>query len=590
MNPSFTLWPQTITNEPKDKLKRKDSKLYPFKSSLPDTYDPHLKTIRDAKIRPYTDNPRWKKRLEKQISFWQMICPNLKEIQFWCRWTLGQKIESTLVKYIYPDEILDFIHHSKSERLEESFLQFLGDNQKIFNLGKVWTRKEIDESFMRFFREVKRPPITADLESGKYDYLPSSTTIFEKGGGIKETKKRCGMPLEYWEYEDKTLLKFLKQAYDYYGESVSKLKLNEFGKQIIRIPGNLGDLIQIRYEGKGKLRKAWEDIGVKDHHVPEINRFKGTLLDAARAYLAELSRKRLESPKITKLSRKEVNSCPSLPSYDYYKSNFLKDKSSWEDLPMILEKFQEACADKISTNQLKQEKDETQSLKLFLRHNGSPNAKYEKIQDQSSPDFYIHELRMLVEIKELHNPEDNRSLDLFRKNTDRLNENMERSETSINKNGTFLIKGNFDRKISPNQHGVLSKQIISLADKSENVDADKGSLQVVQLSQEGSGCFFSSRKVGAVNLPEIIFQSIEGPVKKGVQQLSNTSKGIKVEKRILLLLDRLRPKLDVGLFGEDIKNFLNKLCIQKQVDEVWLQQDLLDNTEKHFLLFPQKSP
>lgn len=205
-----------------------------------------------------------------------------------------------------------------------------------------------------------------------------------------------------------------------------------------------------------------------------------------------------------------------------------------------------------------------------------------------APDYFLRQLKITVEIKEVHDKEEIDRAAATSYSVKRLQEALDRLVQKSEKleNITYYLDYPWDLRVKKGRENIVAKNIINAIELNrKEFDIDKiGHFKVMKGSQEkGKRVIlgFSMGEVSFINSSGTIHQNIGHKIGTADKQLE----ALRANKRILLLVNKY-------IFGDRITEFIKALTYSykdllsyKNIDEMWLQIESASGQFSHELLY-----
>lgn len=199
-----------------------------------------------------------------------------------------------------------------------------------------------------------------------------------------------------------------------------------------------------------------------------------------------------------------------------------------------------------------------------------------------SPDYYLPEVKYLVEIKRVFDRDELEKWAIWESIFNKFNKVLDVAIKNYRIEGTYLINTPERLKMPMNKKFYMDSTKIILEAVTKNkrsVTVNGYGFEIHKVNKKGSYIAFSSIGIGgSVNIAGIVYKNIREKLKTANAQL-----GFKYndpDKKIVLLVNQYRLlSWDWELF-EGISFAYNDLLSYENIDEVWIQSG-----EKHTLLF-----
>ena len=204
---------------------------------------------------------------------------------------------------------------------------------------------------------------------------------------------------------------------------------------------------------------------------------------------------------------------------------------------------------------------------------------------EPAPDYFLPQLKIAVEIKEVHDREEIEKIAATNRNVKRLQEGLDilLQEEEFLK-GIYFLEYPWGLKIEKGKEREVAQMILNaIKNNQQEFDIkDVGVFKIMQKSENKETRIILAFSMGPrvwINSSLTLHQNIAPHIAKANNQLSL----IKANKKILLLVNK---------FGEEISKFIEALSYSyrdlleyKNIDEIWLQIKDETNQFYHTLLY-----
>jgi hypothetical protein len=203
---------------------------------------------------------------------------------------------------------------------------------------------------------------------------------------------------------------------------------------------------------------------------------------------------------------------------------------------------------------------------------------------KKTPDYFIFEPKVLVEVKRVYDKEEIVELAHYSKQINHLEEALKPRLKEVK--GFYIVFT--PKKLSikkGKEKDIVDKILEAIKNNQKSLDIPKiGKFKISKFRNEGNYIDFTWDPVAkSVNPSEIIKQNIASKINTANIQLGSFSKD-KVEKKILLLVNRY-PLGDVNDMIEALSSSYRELLGYNNIDEIWIQYETMDKRFLHILLY-----
>ncbi len=228
-------------------------------------------------------------------------------------------------------------------------------------------------------------------------------------------------------------------------------------------------------------------------------------------------------------------------------------------------------------------------IKDFIKSFSAETPNYELIGTGSTKtaDFYWPPQKILGEIKEIHDVEQNKSLAQWGKIINKLRESVQRNVTYKQVQGLFSINTppvfKFPTEVFHYEKaaGELIKAVLN---GGHNIVLHGVDFKIERISEKESGIYFGTVGGGGfVNPAGTIYQNIFNKINIANEQLSSNH-GKDVNKKVLLLVSRYHFANRIDDVIRGIGFGYEKLLSLSNIDEIWLQIPF-DNAPQNTLIY-----
>jgi len=207
--------------------------------------------------------------------------------------------------------------------------------------------------------------------------------------------------------------------------------------------------------------------------------------------------------------------------------------------------------------------------------------------NQKTADFYLPHKKILGEIKEIHDVEQNKSLAQWGKIISKLRESVQKNVDYKKVTGLFSINTPpvFKFPTEKFHHEKAAEELIrAVLEGRGNLVLHGIEFKIEKISEKESGIYFGAVGGGGfVNPAGTIYQNIFNKINIANEQLSSDY-GKEVSKKILLLVSRYHFANRIDDVIRGISYGYEKLITLANIDEIWLQIPL-ENTTKNILIY-----
>lgn len=246
----------------------------------------------------------------------------------------------------------------------------------------------------------------------------------------------------------------------------------------------------------------------------------------------------------------------------------------------------------MTDNNIRQRR-EHKNICAFLKAYTKNKTSYRFIKEGKtrSPDCYVPELKMLVEVKEIHDTEANRKLAQWSRIVTKIRDYINDHPRVKSVRGMYSINTPSVFKFPPsrikykNAADELVKAVIN-GDSIVNIYNIK--FEIKKISDEDNGIYFGAVGGGGfVNPAGTIYQNIFNKILVANDQLAYDFK-LDVHKRVLLLVNQypLAGRIDEVIRGLGFG--YEKLITLKNIDEIWIQYPAKDKESIHYLIYSKE--
>ena len=206
------------------------------------------------------------------------------------------------------------------------------------------------------------------------------------------------------------------------------------------------------------------------------------------------------------------------------------------------------------------------------------------VHQQKMPDYFIEELGIVIEVKEVHDFSYVVTSAAWSKSANLLREKINQKGSSF-LDGIYLIDAPQNLRVRASDVEKLADRFLeAIRQKAERVDiAGFGSFEISRYEGEGKVVFASSSGVQSVDPPATVNANISNKIATANKQLGAYAAVAK--RKILLLVNRYVFASEVGTFIDALSRDYEKLLKYKNIDEVWLQIQPQSGGAVHELLY-----
>jgi len=208
----------------------------------------------------------------------------------------------------------------------------------------------------------------------------------------------------------------------------------------------------------------------------------------------------------------------------------------------------------------------------------------EETSKKKTPDYFIFEPKVLVEVKRVYDNEEIVELAHYSKQINRLKEALKPRLKEVK--GLYIVS--IPEKLSikkGKEKDIIDKILEAIKNNQEFLDIPKiGKFEISKLVNEDNNVgFIRGPVVKYPNPPETIKQNTASKIKTANIQLGSFSED-KVNKKILLLVNKYGLG-DVNDMIEALSFSYRELLEYNNIDEIWLQYETIDKQFLHTLLY-----
>jgi len=207
----------------------------------------------------------------------------------------------------------------------------------------------------------------------------------------------------------------------------------------------------------------------------------------------------------------------------------------------------------------------------------------EETSKKKTPDYFIFEPKVLVEVKRVCDKEEMNDFAHYSNQINHLREALQQRLNEVN--GSYIVLTPEKLSIKKGKEkDIIDKILEAIKNNQESLDIPKiGKFGISKLGNEGNNVgFIRSPVVKFINSPEFIKENIASKIKTANIQLGTFNED-KVEKKILLLVDKYYLG-DVHDMIEALSFSYRELLDYNNIDEIWLQYETIDKQFLHALL------
>jgi len=211
----------------------------------------------------------------------------------------------------------------------------------------------------------------------------------------------------------------------------------------------------------------------------------------------------------------------------------------------------------------------------------------DKNNQQKAPDYFLRQVKIAIEIKEVHEREELEQSMSRGYNTKRLQEELDKhTKDSTFPKGIYFLNFPWNLKIKAGQEKIVADSIIkAIRNNQKNISVEGiGDFEVISKSEgkENKIAFAASMgPVRSISPAGTIHQNIGPKITTANKQLGT----LMANKKILLLVNKY-------FFGHRTKDFIEALTYSykdllnyKNIEEIWLQFESKDGQFSHELLY-----
>lgn len=187
----------------------------------------------------------------------------------------------------------------------------------------------------------------------------------------------------------------------------------------------------------------------------------------------------------------------------------------------------------------------------------------------TAPDYFIQEVNILIEVKEIHDYSGNKELGLLSSSTRWLKEELKARDTSWAK-GYFIIETPWNLKIRrEDKKGIVDQLLEAIKQGNSFISIDKvGQFKIKKISDLENHITFSSMgEVRSIDPVSTIFENIDQKIATANRQLGSNK--TKTDKKILILANKY-IFADRSSVVEALSRSVSSLAKYKNIDEIWL--------------------
>ncbi len=211
----------------------------------------------------------------------------------------------------------------------------------------------------------------------------------------------------------------------------------------------------------------------------------------------------------------------------------------------------------------------------------------DKNSQQKFPDYFLTQLKILIEVKEVHEREELEQSMSRGYNTKRLQEELDkRTKDSKFPKGIYFLNFPWHLKIKAGQEKIIADSIINvLQSNQKNISVEGvGDFEVISKSEGKENKIALAASMGpvkSINPAGTIHQNIGPKITTANKQLG----ALTADRKILLLVNKY-------FFGDRTNDFIEALTYSykdllsyKNIEEIWLQFESRDGQFFHELLY-----
>lgn len=230
-------------------------------------------------------------------------------------------------------------------------------------------------------------------------------------------------------------------------------------------------------------------------------------------------------------------------------------------------------------------------LKNFLTfYFGSEEVIIEPIREEAdtkTPDYFISNKNVLIEVKEVHDRESNEQLAQWSIVIKKLQNAIDQSPKLREIRGTYLIDTPPVFKTPTDKerfNEAASKILESVINLNKDVSVFNNSFKINKVSDEGNYISFAAMgQGGSYDAANIMHQNVYSKVNTANQQLRYPK--IQVTKKILLFINKITLLTWQWDIFKALSYMYSDLLQYNNIDEIWFQQPNPDGTFSHMLLY-----
>jgi hypothetical protein len=208
--------------------------------------------------------------------------------------------------------------------------------------------------------------------------------------------------------------------------------------------------------------------------------------------------------------------------------------------------------------------------------------------EDKRPDYYVPELKTVIEIKGIHDEELNKEWAKSIEIEKNLRSFIDRNPNLKQVKGSYILYAQPIRSFPKNNKKVeeATDQIIEAIIKKQNsITIFGNTFEITKVSNKGKEISFDTIDINWINPSERIYQNIIGIITRANDQLSFINFGKEINKKILLLTNNyiFLSKIDELIKG--LSYGYEEIISYKNIDEVWFQNLQIKKDTKHLLLY-----